>query len=243
MIFIYSFNRSRLGGVWTGFSTRWYAELFQRSELWKALGTSTLIAACASSLSTILGTLAAFGLRHWRRRTRDLARGLFSIPLVVPDMIIGVSLALYYHSLAIERGLATIIVAHMVFGVSYAFVVMSAAVKLLDETLFAAALDCGATPWQSHRWVTIPTLAPSLGVAWLLVFVMSFDDFLITFFSKGLGNDTLPIKIYSQMRFGLRPATNALFAVIFLVTVVGVAVGAWLSYRRPNSHLGGTISP
>lgn len=234
MIFIYSFNRSRLGGVWTGFSTRWYGELFQRNELWNALATSLIVAASASTLSTLLGTLAAIGLRHWQPRRRNVATTLFSLPLVVPDMIIGVSLALLFHAVSVERGLTTVVIAHMVFGVSYAFVVMSAAVSVLDETLYSAALDCGANHLQAYVRVVVPLLAPSLGVAWLLVFVLSFDDFLITFFSKGLGNDTLPIKIYSQMRFGLKPATNALFVVMFAVTMSGMGLASWLTRRRPN---------
>lgn len=234
MIFIYSFNRSRLGGVWTGFSTRWYGELFRRNDLWSALTTSTIVAVCASTLSTALGTVAALGLRNWQPRLRELATTVFSLPLVVPDMIIGVSLALAFHAVSIERSLATVVVAHMVFGVSYAFIVMSAAVSVLDRSLYAAALDCGANHFQTYARVVVPLLAPSLGVAWLLVFVLSFDDFLITFFSKGLGNDTLPIKIYSQMRFGLKPATNALFVVMFAVTMTGVALASWLTRRRPH---------
>ena len=131
----------------------------------------------------------------------------------------------------------TVVLAHTAFGISYAFVVLSAAVEDLDENLQAAALDSGATPWQAFRLVTVPILAPSLAVAWLLVFALSFDDFLITFFTKGPGRDTLPIKIYAQMRFGVRPDTNALFVVLFLATLIGLGAawhGVHASERRDH---------
>ena len=120
----------------------------------------------------------------------------------------------------------------MSFGVSYAFIVISAAVADLDENLYAAALDCGATPRRAFTSVTLPILWPSLVVAWLLVFALSFDDFLITFFTKGTGSDTLPIKIYSRMRFGVRPDTNALFVVLFLVTLTCLCLAYRVGCRR-----------
>ena len=144
-----------------------------------------------------------------------------ALPLVTPDVIIALSLAMFFNALRIEQGWTTVVLAHGVFAISYAFVVMSGAVGDLDDTLYAAALDCGATPWQAYWRVIVPILAPSLVVAWLFVFALSFDDFLITFLTKGPGADTLPIKIYAQMRFGIKPETNALFVVLFLVTLTG----------------------
>lgn len=232
MVFVYSFNESRIGSVWTGFSLKWYGELFRRDTIWEGLRTSLVVGLAASTLSVALGTLAALGLRRWRDRPRTLAIGVLALPLVVPEMILGVSLAMLFFALGTRQGLTTVILAHVVFGLSYAFVVMSAAVADLDETLYAAALDLGATPWQAFRWVVAPILAPSLAVAWLLVFALSFDDFLITFFTKGTGGDTLPIKLYSQLRFGVEPVWNALFVVLFLATLAGVLVAVRLSRRR-----------
>ena len=231
MIFVYSFNESRIGSVWTGFSTRWYGELLRRGELWACLKTSLLVGLLASTISLVLGTLAALGLRRWRERTRRLAGGILALPLVVPDMIMAVSLAVFFHAIGARLGLVTVVLSHVAFGISYAYVVMSAAVGDLDENLQAAALDCGATPWQAFCRVTAPILAPSLVAAWLLVFALSFDDFLITFFTKGPGTDTLPIKIYSRMRFGVRPDTNALFVLLFLFTLAGVAVASFVTRR------------
>jgi ABC-type spermidine/putrescine transport system permease subunit II len=231
MVFLYSLNASRLGGVWTGFSTRWYGELFQRRDLWEGMRTSLTIGLAASTLSVVLGTVAALGLRQWQARARRLAQGVLALPLVVPDIIMAVALGLFFHVLGVRKGLGTVILAHVCFGLSYAYVVVAAAVQDLDEDLLSAAVDCGATPWQCFWRVTAPILSPSLVVAWLLVFALSFDDFLVTFFSKGHGGDTLPIKIYARMRFGVRPDTNALFVLLFLGTLVGMAVASRVGRR------------
>lgn len=224
MVFVYSFNASRIGTVWTGFSLEAYRQLPFQVDLWKALAASCGIAAMASTFSVVAGTLAAMGLAHWPRRLRSAAQGVLALPLVTPDVITALALAMFFSALKLQQGWGTVIAAHAVFGISYAFVVMAGAVQDLDETLFAAALDCGATPWQAFWRVTVPILAPSLLVAWLFVFALSFDDFLITFMTKGPGTDTLPIKIYTQMRFGIKPQTNALFVVLFLVTLGGALV-------------------
>jgi ABC-type spermidine/putrescine transport system permease subunit II len=233
MTFVYSFNASRIGTVWTGFSTAGYTQLWEQTELWQALGASCLIGSVASTLSVAAGTLAALGLRAWRPRLRLVGQGVLALPLVTPDVIIALSLALFFAALRLPQGYGTVVAAHCVFGISYAFVVMAGAVEDLDETLYAAALDCGATPWQALSRVILPILAPSLIVAWLFVFALSLDDFLITFMTKGPGADTLPIKIYGQMRFGIKPQTSALFVVLFLVTLAGaVAAGRLLKERK-----------
>ncbi len=232
MLFVYSFNKSRIGSVWTGFSTDAYVGVFDLPDLWAALRMSLIVATTASTASVALGVLAALGLKQWSRRTRRVAEGLLALPLVVPDIIMAVSLALFFHAFVSRQGMATVMAAHVAFGVSYAFVVLTAAVGDLDENLHAAALDCGATPWRAFWMVTLPLLAPSIMVAWLLVFSLSFDDFLITFFTTGPGNDTLPIKIYSQMRFGVRPETNALFVLLFLATSLGLVFAGWFASLR-----------
>jgi len=225
MTIVYSFNESKIGTVWTGFSLNGYRNVFVQEGLFAALWASLAIGSIASSLSVLAGTLAAMGLVAWRPHTRLLAQGVLALPLVTPDVIIALSLAMFFSALRIEQGWGTVVAAHCVFGISYAFVVMTGAVQDLDPTLYWAALDCGAKPWQAYTRVIVPILAPSLVVAWLFVFALSFDDFLITFLTKGPGADTLPIKIYGQMRFGIRPETSALFVLLFFVTLAG-ALGA-----------------
>lgn len=232
MIGVYSFTESKLGMVWRGFTTSWYAELFRDGELAESLRVSVLVGCAASTFSVALGTLAAVGLQTWRPRTRRLVQGLLALPLVVPEMVLAVALGVYFHALGTEKGLLTVVLAHTVFGLAYAFVIVSAAVNDLDPNLYHAALDCGATPGQAFWRVLLPILAPSLTAAWLLVFALSFDDFLVTMFTKGLSDDTLPIKIYTRMRFGVRPDTNALFVLLFLATLAGVLVTLRLNRTR-----------
>jgi ABC-type spermidine/putrescine transport system permease subunit II len=235
MTVIYSFNASRIGTVWTGFSLGGYRELVHQSALWRAVGASCLIAVFASTISVVLGTAAALGLKRWRPRRRLLAQSLLALPLVTPDVIIALSLAMFFNALRLPQGWGTVVAAHCVFGISYAFVVMVGAVGDLDESLYLAALDCGATPVQAFSRVVLPLLAPSLVVAWLLVFALSFDDFLITFLTKGPGTDTLPIKIYAQMRFGIKPQTSALFTLLFVATLAGAMIASRLNPRRTAS--------
>jgi ABC-type spermidine/putrescine transport system permease subunit II len=232
MVFAYSFNASRFGSVWGGFSLRPYARLFESDNafLWEALKVSLIVGTLVSTVSLTFGTLAALGLQRWRR-PRMLAEGLIAMPLVVPDIMLGISLAVFFNAAGAELGLPTVILGQSAFGLSYAFVVVSAAVKDLDPNIHAAALDCGATRWRAFWLVTVPLLAPSLVIAWLFVFSLSFDDYLITVFTKGTGNDTLPIKIYSQMRRGVRPETNALFAVLFVATTAVIVAATWLRRR------------
>jgi ABC-type spermidine/putrescine transport system permease subunit II len=236
MTFAYSFNASRVGTVWTGFSTRGYTELWRERGLWEGLRASLLIGTATSTLSVAAATLAALGLARWRLKSRAAARGLLALPLVTPDIILAISLAIFFHALSVEKGYGTVVLAHGVFGIAYAYVVMASAVGDLDGLLYAAALDCGATPWQAFWRVTAPLLAPSLAVAWLFVFALSFDDFLITFLTKGPGADTLPIKIYGQLRFGVKPQTSALFVVLFFLTLL-MATFAWrLNRRQPGAR-------
>lgn len=227
MVFIYSFNDSRIGSVWTKASARWYGEIFERGDLWASLELSVLIAFSAATGSVVAAVAAAHGLPAFSGRFQKLVRAVFLIPLLLPDVLMGISLALTYAAIGLPKSLLTVVASHLVFGVAYAFVVIQAAVEELDSTIYDAALDCGATPRQAFFQVTLPILRPSIAVAWLFVFVLSFDDFLITFFTKGVGGDTLPIKIYSQMRFGVRPDTNVLF-----VLVATVSLAAFLLVER-----------
>jgi len=227
MIFIYSFNKSRIGTVWTGFSTRWYEELFLRPDLWRCLQMSLLIGCGCATLSVVLGAIAAWGLHRRRLGLASSAtRGLLYLPLVLPDVTLGMSIALLFYFVGIQKGLTTIILAQSVCGMCYAYVVIAAALQKLDASLYDAATDCGATPWQVQRFVVLPLMLPSMMTAWLFAFVLSFDDFLIAFFTKGVGTDTLPIKIFSMMRFGVRPDINALFSILFAIAAIGLVLFA-----------------
>ena len=232
MIFAYSMKPGKIGSARAGVSLEGYRQLARSRVLWDAFQASCAIGIITSTGSVAVGTLAAVGMARWRPKLRTAAKGLLALPLVVPDMILAIALAIFFHAMHVSQGWATVVIAHCVFGISYAYVVVASAVCDLDDTLRLAALDCGATPWQAFWRVTAPILAPSLGIAWLLVFALSFDDFLITQMTKGPGSDTLPIKIFGQMRFGVRAETSALFVVLFVATMCGALIAGRLSRRR-----------
>ncbi|MBJ3762387.1 ABC transporter permease subunit [Maribius pontilimi] len=242
---IYSFNESRLVTVWGGFSTKWYGELLRDTQILEAAWISLKIAFLAACLSTILGTLAATALaRHGRFRGRTMLGGLVTAPLVMPEVIIGLSLLLLF--VAMEslvgwpagRGLTTIVIAHATFGTAFAVVVIQARMVALDRSLEEAAQDLGARPLRVFFDVTLPGLAPALVAAWLLAFTLSLDDVVIASFVAGPGSSTLPMVIFSKVRLGVSPEVNALATLVIVAVTVVVLAAAWISARRPATDAG-----
>jgi len=238
VLVVYSFNESRLVAVWSGFSVRWYGELLRDQQIMSAAWLSLRIAATSATLSVILGLLAAYALtRFGRFRGRASFSGMLLAPLVMPEVMIGLSLLLLF--VAAEqaigwpagRGATTITIAHVTFGMAYAAVVVHARLKDLDPSLEEAAADLGARPWATFAFVTLPLLAPALAAAWLLAFTLSLDDLVVANFVSGPGSSTLPITVFSSIRLGVSPKINAL-ATLFVVTVgICVALAGWLLYR------------
>lgn len=233
VLVVYSFNASRLVTVWGGFSTHWYGVLFQDAPLIASALVSLKVAALSASIATVLGTLAAMALdRHGRFTGRGAFTGLLYAPMVMPEVITGLSLLLLFVGLDLERGLATIVIAHATFGTGFVAVVVGARLKGLDRSLEDAAADLGAGPLRVFASVTLPLIAPSLAAGFLLAFTLSLDDLVIASFVSGPGATTLPMRLYSQVRLGLNPEINA--ASTLLVGAVGLVVlgASWLSARR-----------
>ena len=211
---IFSFNSSKFT-LWQGFSLRWYRAAFSNPQLVESTGNSLLIAAIATILSTILGTLCAYGL--WKRRSRTLASSLY-LSLVTPEIVSGVALlALFqfaFRFLRVQLGMHTVILAHVSFSLAYVVVVVSARLRTLDPDLEEAALDLGANEWGAFRYVTLPSIAPSIAAAALLAFTVSFDDYVITSLVAGVNSETLPMVIYAIARRGINPVVNAISALI-----------------------------
>lgn len=227
-LIVYSFNASRLVTVWAGFSTHWYAELWQNAAIRGAALMSLRIAVLAATGSLILGTLAGFVLnRYLRFPGRALFSGLITIPVVLPEVIMGLSLLLLFVGLEdwigwpAGRGVLTIVIAHTTLGMAYVAVVVQARLHSFDRALEEAALDLGARPWKVFAAITLPLIAPALGAGWLLAFSLSLDDLIMTSFVSGPASTTLPMVIYSSVRLGVSPQVNALATI--LVTVVAVA--------------------
>jgi putrescine transport system permease protein len=233
---VYSFNHSRLPSQWGGFSLEWYAKLAGDNELISGLKLSFKIALLSATGSVLVGTMAAFTLAKYPRfRGRTVFSGMVSAPLVMPEVIQGLSLLLMLVAIqrAIgfpERGLLTIWLGHMVIGISYATVVVQARLKTLNPQLEEAAMDLGARPWQVFTLVTLPMIAQALLSAWLLTFSLSLDDVVVTAFLNGPGATPLPIVIFSRARLGLDPSVNAVATLIILVVAVVVAAASiWVA--------------
>ncbi|WP_367873399.1 ABC transporter permease [Luteolibacter sp. Populi] len=229
-----SFNRARYASKWDGFSTRWYERLWERTDIVAALGNSVKIATAASILSMILGTAAAFALHRYKSRFQEAHRLLVTVPLVLPDILMGMSLLLLFVSFGMQLSLITITVAHVTFCLSYVALVVQARLQDFDFNAVEAARDLGATKIQAFLKVTLPLLAPGILAGGLLAFTLSIDDYVITYFVKGPGSDTLPTLVYSMIKKSKDlPVINALSSLMLVVTFAVVAVSQRLT--RPTA--------
>ena len=238
LVVLYSFNDSRIATVWGGFSTRWYGELLRNDEVLAAAFLSLRIAITTATLATILGTMAGLALaRFGRFRGRALFTGMITSPLVMPEVITGLSLLLLFVSLQqligwpAQRGFSTITIAHTTFAIAYVAVIVRSRLASMDESLEDAAMDLGARPLRVLFDVTLPLIAPAMLSGWLLAFTLSLDDLVIASFVSGPGGSTLPMYIFSKVKLGVSPDINALATLIIVFVSIGL-VAAWLVSRR-----------
>lgn len=237
LVVIYSFNDSRIATVWGGFSTRWYGELLRNDEVLAAAALSLRIAITTATLATLLGTMAGLALaRFGRFRGRTLLSGMITSPLVMPEVITGLSLLLLFVSLQqltgwpAQRGFSTITIAHTTFSMAYVAIIVRSRLSAMDESLEEAAMDLGGRPLQVVFDVTLPLIAPAMLAGWLLSFTLSLDDLVIASFVSGPGSSTLPMYIFSKVKLGVSPDINALATLIILFVTIGVLL-AWFASR------------
>ncbi|KMK65827.1 ABC transporter permease [Puniceibacterium sp. IMCC21224] len=232
ILVIYSFNASKLVTVWAGFSTRWYGELLHNEEFLDAAWVTIKVAVFSSTLATVLGTMAAYVLvRSGRFVGRTLFSGMIYAPLVMPEVITGLSLLLLFIGIGLDRGVFTIVLAHTTFAMCYVSVVVSSRLTSFDTSLEEAALDLGCSPFDAFRLVTLPIIAPAVVSGWLLAFTLSLDDLVIASFTTGPSATTLPIKIFSAVRLGVSPEINALSTIMIAIVTVGVITASLISKR------------
>jgi putrescine transport system permease protein len=238
-LIVYSFNESRLVTVWGGWSTKWYAELLQNQVILDAAWLSIKIAAISASFAVALGTLAALALVRYKRfRGRGALEIMVAAPLVMPEVILGLSLLLLFMAMSewlgwpAGRGQTTIILAHMTFAMAYVTIVVRSRLAHLDQSLEEAALDLGARPLKVFFSITLPIIAPALIAGWLLAFTLSLDDLVVASFVSGPGATTLPMVVYSSVRLGVSPQINALATVIVLLVSVAVCIAGYVMYRQ-----------
>lgn len=238
-LIVFSFNKSRLVTVWTGFSTEWYGRLFRNEQILNAAWLSLKIAAINATGAVILGTLAGLALARFGKFTgRTVFAGMTTAPLVMPEVITGLSLLLLFVAMdqvfgwPSGRGVTTITIAHMTLTMAYVTVIVQSRLSTLDDSLEEAAMDLGARPTKIFFLITLPIIAPALISGWLLAFTISLDDLVIASFVSGPGSSTLPMVIFSKVRLGVSPDINALASIMVLFVTVGVIIAGILMARQ-----------
>jgi spermidine/putrescine transport system permease protein len=231
-----SFNASRFGGTWEGFTWKWYEKLWEADDVWESLRLTLKIAVSATLAAMALGTLAALALHRFRSRLQTAHHTLIALPLALPDILMGMSLLALFVALGMETGMLTIWIAHVTFCVSYVTMVVLGRLQDFDFTLLDAARDLGATRWQATRKVLLPLLAPGILAGGLLAFTLSIDDYVITFFVSGPGTTTLPLRVASMIRTSRQlPIINALSTLLITVTFIAAALSFRLNRSRTSS--------
>src|SRR5918992_81924 len=232
VLMFFSFNSTRSTQVWTGFSLEWYGELLRDQSVHDAFRTSLIVGVVATAIATVIGTFAALSLHGFRGQT--FADTTIYAATVMPEIVVGVSLLVFFVAIQFTLGITTIIIAHVAFTISFVTIVVRARLSGMDRSIEEAAQDLGANHIQTFLRVTLPLILPGVMAGALLAFTLSFDDFVITFFVSGVGSSTLPLKIYSMVKFGPSPVINALSTVVLVATMVLIFGGSRIFMRKED---------
>jgi spermidine/putrescine transport system permease protein len=226
IVVVYSFNDSRLNAEWVGFTLDWYYKLFHNEDMLAAAGNSLIIAVVASLASTLLGTMAGVAMHRYKLKLLPI---LVLTPIAIPEILMGVSLLIFFVLLNFTLGLLSVALAHIAFCIGFVAIVVRSRLAGMDESLTEAARDLGATPWHAFRYVTLPLIMPGVLAGALMAFTLSIDDFVITFFTAGAGTVTLPLQIYSMIKIAVTPEVNAVSTLLMLLTLALIIVASRLS--------------
>ncbi len=232
LLILYSFNQSRLNAKWTGFTLDWYAALMHNADVLEAFRTSLIVALISTIVATMIGTLAAVGMYRRHFRGQLALDSLMYLPIVIPEIVMGISLLALFTQLHVPLGYTTLIIAHITFSVPFVVVVMKARFDGFDKSLEEAAMDLGATPWQTFVKVTLPIISPGVIASALLAFTLSIDDVIISFFVAGPSSSTLPLKIFSMVKFGVTPEINALSTLMLTGTLLLVVIAERIRLKK-----------
>ncbi|OPJ62280.1 inner membrane ABC transporter permease protein YdcV [Clostridium oryzae] len=239
VLIVFSFNNSKLNAVWHGFTFKWYGGLFHDGDTLKAAGNSVLIALISTIVSTIIGTLAAIGMYRYKFKGKTVLDGLLYVPVIIPEIVMGISLLMFFSQMQritkIPMGLATLILAHITFSISYVVVVVRSRLKSFDPALEEAAMDLGADQLTTLKKITLPVIMPGIVAGALMSLTLSLDDVIISFFVSGSGVTTLPLKIFSMVRFGVTPEINALSTAMLIITV-SIALMSEMMTRKMSKN-------
>lgn len=226
IVVAYSFNDSRLNAEWVGFTFDWYRKLFGNEKMLKAAWNSLVIALTASGVATVLGTMAGYAMYRYKVRLLPV---MVLAPIAIPEILMGVSLLIFFVMLNLTLGMVSIVLSHIAFCVGFVAIVVRSRLAGMDESLTEAARDLGATPWQAFRLVTLPQIMPGVVAGALMAFTLSIDDFVITFFTAGVGSSTLPLQIYTMVKISVTPEVNAVSTLLMLLTLALILTASRLS--------------
>jgi spermidine/putrescine transport system permease protein len=224
IVVLFSFNDSKLAAGWVGFTFDWYRQLANNDQMLAAAGNSLIIAVISSSIATVLGTMAGIAMHQYRMRVLPI---MVLTPVAMPEILLGVSLLVFFiQFLNLTLGLLSVLLAHITFSIGFVAIIVRARLAGMDESIFEAARDLGATPWQTFRLITLPLVTPAVLAGALMSFTLSIDDFVITFFTAGVGVSTLPLQIFTMIKVAVTPEVNALSTILMLVTLTMIMAAA-----------------
>ena len=233
---LYSFNESRINAVWSGFTFDWYLSLFKNRRVLEALTNSLIVAVASTLVSTILGTTAAIALNKYQYKYKNVINGLLYLPILIPEIVMGLSLLVLFSQAHIPLGKTSLILAHITFCVSFVVITVNARLEGMRPELEQAAMDLYATPFQTFRYVTLPLAMPGIVAGALMAFTLSIDDFIISFFVAGPNSTTLPLYIYAMVKRGISPEINALSTLLMLATIVLVVLAQILQPQHVSKN-------
>lgn len=236
LVIIYSFNESKISAIWGGFSLRWYEELFADPTYFEALLNSLVLATSSSLAAGIIGTLGAYGMAKVQLKSKGVVEYISTLPIMIPEIILGMVFMAFFALIGIPFGMTTLILAHTAFCIPYVFMQVKARLVGLDKSLEEAALDLGAGKVRTFTDIVLPLILPAVASGMLLAFAMSLDDVIISVFVTGVNVNTLPLKIYTQLKTGVTPKVNALCSLMFIVTLLLCGISAFLG-RAPRSKI------
>lgn len=231
VVIFYSFNESKISSVWGGFSLKWYEKLFADEEMFAALGMSVLLGVCAAVIAAVIATAAALGIKDAKLPFKGAVEYISSLPIMIPEIVLGMVFLVYFSLFGMELGFGTLLIGHVSFSIPYIFMQVKSRLVGLDESYLDAARDLGASSLRAFFDITLPLLMPALISGMFLAFAMSFDDVIISVFVSGVGNSTLPVKVYTQIKTGTTPEINALCTLMLAVTLVCYLISMTVSLR------------
>lgn len=236
VVVIFSFNRGDQITIWEGFSMRWYSSLLNNRDVWYACKYSLMIAGAATIISTIIGTAAALAIEKHRFRIKTPISNTLYLPIIIPDIVLAIALLTFFSQLNIQLTLVTVIIAHIVFNIAYVTIIVRARLQGYDHAIEEAALDLGANHWQTFYRITLPIISPGVLGGALLAFTLSIDDFVVTFFTAGVGYTTLSVYIYNSLKFGITPEINAISTMLLFNSIIFIILYLW--FRSKNLYNG-----